>query len=284
MAEEVADQERIERYLLGELPPEEQAELEARYFSDPELLDRIDAAEDDLIDDYVRRELPPAQRLRFESYFLNEKRLERVRMAEALRNALPKETRPRTALRPAPRRLAWALPLAASLFGVALLAIVWLVLQNRGLHERMETLRAERDQARARQAEMARKTVPPPETTTAPAPPKQPSTPLAVAAFVLAPGLTRDGGDVAIVTVERVTRTVRIEARLEARAARYEASLQRAGEPPVWTASGLRAQTVDGERRLVLYFPREQFTAGDYILTVTAPDFIADYGFTVKLP
>jgi hypothetical protein len=77
---------------------------------------------------------------------------------------------------------------------------------------------------------------------------------------------------------------VRIEARLETRAPRYEASLQRAGESPVWTASGLVPQTVDGERRLVLYFPREQFTSGDYILTVTARGFIADYGFTVKLP
>src|SRR6185436_11625139 len=239
MADKVVDPEVIERYLLGELPPEEQTELEARYFSDPGLLDRIDAAEDDLIDDYVRRELTPARRLRFESHFLNEKRLERVRMAEALRKA--------TAPRAAPRR-AWALPLAASLFGAALLAIVLLLLRNRGLSERIETLQAERDQARARQTEIARKAVPPPETATAPRPPERPMASLPVAAIVLAPGLTRDAGDVATLAVKPQTRTVRIEARLEARARRYEASLQRAGESPVWTGSGLVSQTVDGER------------------------------------
>lgn len=274
VTDKAVDQETIERYLLGELPPEEQAALEARYLGDRELLDRIDAAEDDLIDDYVRRELPPAQRLRFETHFLDEKRLERVRMAESLLKA--------TAPRVVQRRQAWVLPLAAVLFGAALLAIVWLLVQNRGLGARIETLQAELDQAQARQTELARKTVPPPEATTAPTP--QPLAPLPVAAIVLAPGLTRDAGDVAMLAVEPKTRTVRIEARLEARAPRYEASLQRAGEPPVWTASGLVAQTVDGDRRLVLHFPREQFTAGDYILTVTAPDFIADYAFTVKLP
>ena len=265
MADKVVDQEMIERYLLGELSPDEQAELEALYFSDAELLDRIDAAEDDLIDDYVRRELPAAQRMRFESYFLNEKRRERVRMAVALFKA--------TAPRVAPRQ-AWVLPLAASLFGAALLAIVWLMVQNRGLHQRIETLHAE----------ISRKGATPPVTATVPAPVKQPATPLPVAAIVLAPGLTRDGGDVATLAVASRTRTVRIEARLETRAPRYEASLQRAGESPIWTASGLVAQTVDGERRLVLYFPREQFTSGDYILTVTARGFIADYSFTVKLP
>ena len=108
--------------------------------------------------------------------------------------------------------------------------------------------------------------------------------PAPLAAIVLAPGLTRDAGDAAIVTIGPETRTVRIEAALETRAARYDASLQRAGEPAAWTATGLVAQSVDGERRLVLYFPREQFTAGDYILTITAPDSIADYAFTVKLP
>ena len=264
MTDRVVDQGTIERYLLGELSPAEQAELETQYFGDPDLLDRIDAAEDELIDGYVRRELPPERRLRFESHFLNDKRLERVRMAEALQRAAA----PRVARRPA-----WILPAAAALFGAALLAIVWLIVQNRGLQHRIETLRAERDQART-QAEIARKT--------APEPPKQPSTPLAVAAIVLSPGLTRDAGEVAIVSVERQTSMVRIEARLETPAARYGATLQRAGEPPVWTGSGLVAQTIDGERRLVLYFSREQFQAGDYILTVTAPDFIADYAFTLK--
>lgn len=272
MTDRIVDQRTIEKYLLGELSSDEQTELETRYFGDAELLERIDAAEDELIDDYVRRQLPPDRRLRFESHFLNEQRLERVRMAEALQRAAA----PRAA-----RRQAWILPMAAALCGAALLAIVWLVVQNRGLHRGIETLRAERDEARGRQAEMARR-IARLQTATVPEPPKQPAAPLAVAAIVLSPGLTRDGGKAAIVTVERQTRMVRIDARLDMSAARYHATLRRAGEEPVWTGSGIVPQTIDGDRRVVLYFPREQFTAGDYILTLTAPGVIADYAFTLK--
>jgi anti-sigma factor RsiW len=83
--ERIADDEVIVRYLLGELPAEEETGLERRYLADPALLDRIDAVEDDLIDDYVRDALPPEQREHFESRFLTAERLERVRLAEALR-------------------------------------------------------------------------------------------------------------------------------------------------------------------------------------------------------
>src|SRR5436305_9553492 len=131
VTDRIIEQGTIEKYLLGELSPDEQTELETQYFGDPDLLERIDAAEDELIDDYVRRQLPPDRRLRFESHFLNEKRLERVRMAEALHRAAA----PRAARRPA-----WILPMAAALFGAALLSIVWLVIQNRGLDRGMETL------------------------------------------------------------------------------------------------------------------------------------------------
>jgi hypothetical protein len=280
VTDRVVDQGTIERYLLGELSPDEQAELETRYFGDPELLDRIEAAEDELIDDYVREELVPARRLRFESHFLNEKRLERVRMAEALHMECGGSTPLYAPKAAASRRTPYVLPAAAALFGAALLAIVWLFVHNRGLEQRIATLQAERDAARV---EIARRTAPPQTTTTTPEPPRQPPAPLAVvASIVLSPGLTRDGGDVAIITVEPETRMVRIELRLETSAKRYDATLQRAGEPPLWTGSGLVAQTIDGERRLVLYFPREQFTAGDYLLTLTAPDVIADYAFTLK--
>ena len=110
----------ITRYLLGELPPDEQSALEGRYFAEPALLDRIDAAEDDLIDAYVRDELTPEQRTHFETRFLTPKRVERVRMAEALRRA----TR-------APRRSAsWMLPVAASLFLALLATVLWLAMRG----------------------------------------------------------------------------------------------------------------------------------------------------------
>jgi len=79
------DNSRLFRYLLGDVTPSAQEEIERRYFSDPEYLSLVDAAEDDLIDAYVRRDLSQADRERFEGYFLRtRKRRDRVKMAEAL--------------------------------------------------------------------------------------------------------------------------------------------------------------------------------------------------------
>jgi hypothetical protein len=85
------DSSRITRYLLEDVTPSEQEAIERRYFSDPDYLALVDTVEDDLIDAYVRRDLSLDDRERFERYFLRtRKRRERVRMAEALLEHVPK--------------------------------------------------------------------------------------------------------------------------------------------------------------------------------------------------
>lgn len=85
------DSSRITRYLLEDVTPPEQEEIERRYFSDPDYLALVDVAEDDLIDAYVRGDLSLADRERFERYFLRtRKRRERVKMAAALLEHVPK--------------------------------------------------------------------------------------------------------------------------------------------------------------------------------------------------
>ncbi len=64
---------RIIRYgstLLGELPGQEESELEEAYFSDSELLARVELARDDLADDYAAARLSPADRAKFERRIL----------------------------------------------------------------------------------------------------------------------------------------------------------------------------------------------------------------------
>ena len=79
------DSNRMTRYLLGELPEDEQAALEERYFGDPGVFDEVTKAESDLVDDYVRGKLPADVRQRFERVFLvHPQRRERVKFAEAL--------------------------------------------------------------------------------------------------------------------------------------------------------------------------------------------------------
>lgn len=80
------DEQLLTRYLLGELPEEERAELEAEYFADPELFARLLATEDELIDAYVRGALLGQARARFEERFLRTgDQVQRIAFASALR-------------------------------------------------------------------------------------------------------------------------------------------------------------------------------------------------------
>ncbi|HEV7766642.1 MAG TPA: hypothetical protein VGQ76_16695 [Thermoanaerobaculia bacterium] len=86
----IDDSAMIFRYLLQDVTPKEQEEIERRYFSDPEYLALLDAVEGDLIDAYLRRELSRAHHRLFEDNFLSTRaRRERLKMAEALHRHLP---------------------------------------------------------------------------------------------------------------------------------------------------------------------------------------------------
>jgi hypothetical protein len=88
-----SDGELIVRYLLGELPEEEQARVEDRAFSDREYMQNILAAESDLIDEYVRGELSDAARRQFESRFLaSSERRQKVEFARALEQVVSETT------------------------------------------------------------------------------------------------------------------------------------------------------------------------------------------------
>ncbi|MDQ3135163.1 MAG: hypothetical protein M3Q76_10200 [Acidobacteriota bacterium] len=85
----VEDNERATRYLLGELPAEEQSGVEDDYFAPGDAFEQLLAAEDDLIDAYVRGELSATRQVRFESHFLaTERRRQRVEFARELRRSV----------------------------------------------------------------------------------------------------------------------------------------------------------------------------------------------------
>ncbi|HKX29391.1 MAG TPA: hypothetical protein VJ302_16965 [Blastocatellia bacterium] len=78
------------RYLLGELSPEEQLEVEAGYFANPESFDRLRAVEFDLIEGYVTGKLSVADRGRFEiCYLTSPVRRERVEFFDTLAQSIP---------------------------------------------------------------------------------------------------------------------------------------------------------------------------------------------------
>lgn len=76
---------QIVQYLLGDLPEEEQQQLDEQFFVNDDYFERLMATEDELIDDYLRGRLSAHERERFERNFLTSPFLrERVTLAKAL--------------------------------------------------------------------------------------------------------------------------------------------------------------------------------------------------------
>src|SRR5690349_1633953 len=118
MSVDINNEKLIARYLLGELPEEQQVEIEDRAFSDKDYLASITAVENDLIDEYVRGELNSDERQRFESRFLaSAERRKRVDFAKALRTVSAATATEKTFVQPA-RPWSWRDSLYAFLNGL----------------------------------------------------------------------------------------------------------------------------------------------------------------------
>ena len=118
------NEEPLVRYLLGNVSPGEQAEIEDRLFVEEDFHDRMRAAGDDLIDAYLTGSLPPEDRARFEAHFLaSPRRRARFELVRDIVSAVQEsaaEARP--AERAVPRwALAAALLVAAAGLAIALL-------------------------------------------------------------------------------------------------------------------------------------------------------------------
>jgi hypothetical protein len=78
-------EERVLRYLLGELSEKDQSALEEQFITDAESNTLLCEVEDDLIADYVRGRLEPHDLQRFKEYFLvTADQVQRVRVAQVL--------------------------------------------------------------------------------------------------------------------------------------------------------------------------------------------------------
>src|SRR5260370_23840116 len=83
------DERLIVRYLLGQLPEDEEAQFEDRVFADQDQLQTVRAVERDLIDEYARGELSESERKQFEERFLNSPaRRNRIAFARVFREAI----------------------------------------------------------------------------------------------------------------------------------------------------------------------------------------------------
>jgi hypothetical protein len=128
---ESPDDRVIRSFLLGEMPTEERAAFQQRFFEDDELFSRVVAAEDDLADALARGELPAAEAARVRAFLEESSQKDRLPIARALAQAEARKS----------ARSAWPrlLPLAACL--ILGIAAVWLALRTRELETRIAAVR-----------------------------------------------------------------------------------------------------------------------------------------------
>ena len=132
------------RYILGQSPEEERAQVEERYFSDGEYFDQLLALEDSLVDDFVAGRMPAEQLVAFKESLSG--READIRFSRALFRAVTKKKpdQPELALRkPTPQgpvvgSTSSFLSRAASIAALVILAIgLALFLRNQTLQNRV---------------------------------------------------------------------------------------------------------------------------------------------------
>jgi len=291
----------IARYLLGELPEEQQVEIEDRAFSDKDYLATITTVENDLIDEYVRGELSAADRLRFESRFLaSAERRKRVEFAKALRtvvSTVPEKNAIQTAtgwswreslyaflngLNPA-ARLAFAAAAILVVAGAALLFVETLRLRRQvtqlqaekqagqdfqqaleAERKRNEELNARLDQEKQQREqtdESLRQLTETPEA-------KNPAPPPVIASLTLLPGLSRGGGQKPTLDLSNDARLVRLQIGIdpEEQYKSFVVELRTLAGRQVWNRENLASRTRRGSRAVGLTLPATVLKSGEYEL------------------
>ena len=298
-------------YILGTLSDDEAARLEESYFVDDAEFEEFEIAEEELIDRYVRGELSPQERDQLEKTFARSPRLiQRVQIARVLASRLaPEKVTVVQTPQPARARLSWWQSLFGSpnasrapamavgfsvlllLLGGATLFAAYLSLREQSrqiaaqqavLEQRQRELDQQAADLKAQTDELARRVQLPSET---PAPPPQVSpTPQASAPVVfltLSAGVTRSVGGSRTARLRPETSEVQLTLDLrDTSYPSYRATIINADRGDVFSRDGLRQQAA----RLTLRVPAKQLPPGDYYVSVyggPANESVADYPFRI---
>lgn len=299
-----SNEQLIVRYLLGDLPEEDQVRIEDRAFSDRAYRRDIEDAENDLIDDYVRGALSETERRQFERrFFASAERRRKVEFARALARIVAANTTEKAA-RPAVR---WRDALAVFLRGphpalqfslaaatlILLAGLSWLVIETRNLRSQVAQLQAEQ-QTRQRQEETLREQARQESTRRAeltaqlereraqrarseePArrPEHQqrerPAGASFIASLFLLPGTARSGAERPKLIVPHTSRPVRLQIGLEREDEfrSFSVEIRTAQGREVWSQDHLRPRATRAGRVINVLIPGTAFSAGAYELTL----------------
>lgn len=275
------NEERLIQYLLGQLREEEQAQIEERYFADPDFHHELQATERDLIDRYVHGELSKREREQFETYYLSSpRRRQKVEFARSLMQSLTQAPAAAVAERARSRqeRLSWwpavldflggrqrAWLLAAAT--VVILVGGWLIVswqQQGALNQGGQIAQQPPDQGTSGPPAPPG---PPPEVTPSPRP--QPTPPVRVATFVLTPSLARDIDETPKLIIEGNVQ-VRFQLNFEAGDYQsYQALLRTAEGDEIWRQDQLTPRPTRSGPAIVVQLPASRFSSRDYTIRLS---------------
>ena len=298
--EHTGDEGLLRRYLLGELMPQEQSEVQDRLFLDPDFSDELLMVERELTDDYLFGNLSPLQHARFEQYFLRapERQL-KMRIAQDLSRQVSTGVDRQAAKIMLPRlTFSWRWfflnpRIVASAVMILLVAILlWLLRDRQVLKSELDEMRARQD---APQQQDSRDAQQPPGDRPSPEEParsgeqlpkQQPGadSPLtdktAIARVDRNPGLrgepdrlwpdqTRGAGRTNLIRIRLGAENLLVQIDLdEARYPSYKVEIKDENNVEIWSATGFKAkQTTDG-KALIVSVPSALFKEGNYIITV----------------
>ena len=301
MRQTTEQNERMTRYLLGDLPENDQAAVEQEYFADPEKFEEVWAAENELVDRYARGRLSRGERELFErNYMQSPKHRERVEVARKLLEAAdrqvvesgvaPQVVNPAPSLRSRliealsiPRMPRFLLP--ATAFLLLFSVISWLALERARLNEEIgktkaqlsdqqrrereiaDQLAAEREQSGKLKSELERLMETLPQIPSRP--PGQTSRPSILSFFLSlgqgprAPG----GGELQRITIPEETDLVRLQMKVEdGESHRFQAAINKVGGAQVWYQRSLKPSS----GAITVNVPANKLPLDDYILTLSA--------------
>jgi len=305
MAADLKNEKLIARYLLGDLPEEQQVAIEDRAFTDKDYLALVTVVENDLIDEYVRHELSAIERRQFETRFLaSAERRKRVEFAKALARVPVAASVPERKVISEPAKWTWRDSLYAFLIGLnpaakfALVAVMWLLVVG-GAWLLTETLRLRSQltqlqaQNQARQNELQQQVDAERRhneelnalltqekqqreqsdeslrqlSETGNATPERP----VIASLILLPGLSRGGGEKPSLILANDARLVRLQIGIDPAEPykTFAVDLRTVAGRQVWNRENLTARTRGRARAVSLTLPASALKSGDYELRLS---------------
>jgi hypothetical protein len=289
---------RMHRYLLGDLPEAEAEALEQQVFTEDDAFEQMWEIENGLVDGYVRGRLSPGDREKFERHYLiSPVHRQRVRASQEL---LKKADSSMAEAEVEESDISWRTKLlgkfdtsgswwrfaAAAAILLMIVCSLWLSLdrlrlrrevgrlaieseRRRGREQELadqisaarnqnEEMKAELERLRGEQNDGAQQT---------------PRTIRSIFSFILSPRLIRGGNDPQSLAIPRTTGVVRLLMRVEQGDSRiFRAAVREVGGRQIWKRSTLKPRSERTDYAVAADIPTDTLIPGDYILKLSVLD------------